>query len=713
MAAIGKIRSWGPILVGVIGLALFAFIAEELVRSTDSMRNDSRQQIGEVLGKKISVQEYQALIDEYQEVMKVTQGRDNFSEEELSQLKDQVWNTYVQNALIADEAEKLGLAVTDQELQNVLKEGTNPMLAQTPFVNQTTGRFDANQLKKFMADYKSAQSTNPQMAQQYESIYKYWTFIEKNLRQQLLAQKYQSLLASCFISNTIEQKMAFKDENEEASIELAAVPYSSIKDTDIKVEESDMKAKYDELKDMFRMLVETRDVKYVRYTVAASNADRQALVTQVTDIQKQLAAADDPAEIVRKSQSLVPYLGLPVSKNAMPRDIAALVDSIAVGTTSKVIPGNADNTLNVIRVFSKQQLPDSIQFRVIQVGAEDVAKARTQADSIYNAVKGGADFEALAKKYNQTGEKTWLTGSQYEMSPSLDKDTKTYLETVTTLGAGETANVQMTSGNVIVQVLDRKAFTDKYLAAVVKRSVDFTKDTYSQAYNKFSAFVSETQKADQLEANAKKNGYKVEVLNNVTTSQHGIAGIRATRDALKWVFEAKEGDISPLYECGNNDDLLVLTLTKVNKEGYRSLDDEQVKEYVKNEVIRDKKAEKIMANLKDIKNVSLAKNKGAQVSVVDQVTFASPVFVSATGAAEPALSGAVAATKAGAFCKAPVKGMAGVYLFSVKSKKNRPVKFDAKTVDASLRQRAMQSAGNFMSDLYSNAKVKDNRYLYF
>ncbi len=713
MAAIGKIRSWGPILVGVIGLALFAFIAEELVRSTDSMRNDSRQQIGEVLGKKISVQEYQALIDEYQEVMKVTQGRDNFSEEELSQLKDQVWNTYVQNALIADEAEKLGLAVTDQELQNVLKEGTNPMLAQTPFVNQTTGRFDANQLKKFMADYKSAQSTNPQMAQQYESIYKYWTFIEKNLRQQLLAQKYQSLLASCFISNTIEQKMAFKDENEEASIELAAVPYSSIKDTDIKVEESDMKAKYDELKDMFRMLVETRDVKYVRYTVAASNADRQALVTQVTDIQKQLAAADDPAEIVRKSQSLVPYLGLPVSKNAMPRDIAALVDSIAVGTTSKVIPGNADNTLNVIRVFSKQQLPDSIQFRVIQVGAEDVAKARTQADSIYNAVKGGADFEALAKKYNQTGEKTWLTGSQYEMSPSLDKDTKTYLETVTTLGAGETANVQMTSGNVIVQVLDRKAFTDKYLAAVVKRSVDFTKDTYSQAYNKFSAFVSETQKADQLEANAKKNGYKVEVLNNVTTSQHGIAGIRATRDALKWVFEAKEGDISPLYECGNNDNLLVLTLTKVNKEGYRSLDDEQVKEYVKNEVIRDKKAEKIMANLKDIKNVSLAKNKGAQVSVVDQVTFASPVFVSATGAAEPALSGAVAATKAGAFCKAPVKGMAGVYLFSVKSKKNRPVKFDAKTVDASLRQRAMQSAGNFMSDLYSNAKVKDNRYLYF
>ena len=137
MAAIGKIRSWGTVLVSVIGLALFAFIAEELVRSTDSMRNDSRQQVGEVLGKKISVQEFQALIDEYQQVIKMTQGRDNLSEEELNQVKDMVWNTYVQTSIIEKEAEELGLTVTDQELQNILKEGTNPLLAQTPFVNHT------------------------------------------------------------------------------------------------------------------------------------------------------------------------------------------------------------------------------------------------------------------------------------------------------------------------------------------------------------------------------------------------------------------------------------------------------------------------------------------------------------------------------------------------------------------------------------------------
>lgn len=142
MAAIGKIRSWGPVLATVIGLALFAFIAEEMFRSCEATSNEKRQQVGEVLGKKISVQDFQSLVDEYQSVIKMTQGRDNLSEEELNQVKDQVWQQFVNNTIMEAEAEKLGLTVTDEELQNILKTGTNPMLMQTPFVNQQTGRFD-------------------------------------------------------------------------------------------------------------------------------------------------------------------------------------------------------------------------------------------------------------------------------------------------------------------------------------------------------------------------------------------------------------------------------------------------------------------------------------------------------------------------------------------------------------------------------------------
>ena len=195
MAALGKIRSKGVLLIIIIAVGLFAFIAEEAVRSCESTKNEQRQQVGEVLGEKISVQDFQKLVDEYSEVIKMQQGTDNLNEEQLNQVKDMVWNSYVQSKMIESEAEKLGLRVTDGELQNILKQGTNPLLMQTPFINQQTGRFDVNQLQKFLADYKTQQGANPQLAQQYQTLYKYWSFIEKTLRQQTLAQKYQSLLA--------------------------------------------------------------------------------------------------------------------------------------------------------------------------------------------------------------------------------------------------------------------------------------------------------------------------------------------------------------------------------------------------------------------------------------------------------------------------------------------------------------------------------------
>ena len=265
MAAIGKIRSWGPVLATVIGLALFAFIAEEMFRSCEATGNERRQQVGEVLGKKISVQEFQSLVDEYQDVIKMTQGRDNLSEEELNQVKDQVWQQFVNNTILEKEAEKLGLTVTDAEMQNVLKAGTHPMLAQTPFVNQQTGRFDATQLTKFLADYKKAQQTTGEneMVEQYQRIYNYWKFIEKNLRQQMLAQKYQTLLGQCLLSNPVSAKMAFEGQNQESDIQLAALPYSAIKDADVTVSDADLKAKYDEKKEMFKQYVESRDIKYV------------------------------------------------------------------------------------------------------------------------------------------------------------------------------------------------------------------------------------------------------------------------------------------------------------------------------------------------------------------------------------------------------------------------------------------------------------------
>ena len=713
MAALGKIRKRGMILISIIGLGLFAFIAEEGFRSCEASRNDQRQQVGKVLGEKVNVQDFQKLIDEYTEVIKMQQGVDNLNEMQMNQVKDMVWQTYIQTKVVEDEAKKIGLTVTDAELQNILAEGTNPMLLQTPFVNRQTGRFDVNSLKKFIADYKTQQTANPQMAAQYQTLYKYWTFIERTLRQQILAQKYQSLLAGCILSNPVEAKLSYKEENEESSIQLATFAYSTIDDSKIKVQDADLKAKYDELKERFKQNVESRDIKYVTVRVEPSPADRAELQQTFKKYTTDLAAASEPANIVRKSTSLVNYLGIPVAKTAYPNDIADKLDSMAVGQTYGPFETKMDNSMNVVKLISKQLLPDSVQYRQIQVIGKTPAEAQKRADSIYTALNAGAAFETIAKKYGQSGEKVWMTTAQYQNAPSLDADTKTYIGTLNNSGVNELKNIKIGQGNLIVQVVDRRAMINKYTAAVIKKTIDFSKDTYSKAYNKFSSFVSANQTPESIQKNAKSSGYTVQDAKDITTSIHTLVGINATREAMKWLFDAKEGEISPMYECGNNDQLLLVVLDKIHPKGYRSYDDPQVKEFLKAEVLRDKKAEQLMAKAKDVKNIAAAQAKGAKVDAVNQITFAAPVFVMSVGASEPALSGAVAATAKGKFSSRPVKGNAGVYVFEVTGRTMRPGKFDAKTEEQKTRQKALQYAGNFMNELILKANIEDNRYLFF
>lgn len=719
MTALGKIRSKGILLIIIIGLGLFAFIAEEAFRSCNGIKGQNSQQIGEVLGEKIYVQDFQKLLEEYQDAMKLTMRTDNLSEDQLNQLKDQVWQQLVSERVMKEDCKKLGLTVTEDELQNVLNDGTNQLLTQTPFVNQQTGRFDVSILKQFIDAYRKAEaSNNSQQLDQMRPAYNYWLFVEKNLRTQLLAQKYQSLLANCVLSNKVEAKMAFNEENEEAQIQLASIAYNTIKDADIKVTDEELKAKYEELKPAFRQQQETRDVKMVDVQVKASATDRAQLQKDMAGYQKQLAAAADPTQVVSKSGSMIQYIGLPVSGKAFQQypDIASKIDSMAVGTTG-VVENTKDNTYNIVRILSRTELPDSVEFRQIQVGGKTLEAARTSADSIQKALAAGGDFQAIAKRYGQDSTTTWFTGAMYEQATTMSQDNRAYIEALLNGAVGSTQNIELTQGNVVIQVLNRKAMKSKAVAAVIKKEIRFSDNTYSKAYNRFSQFVTQSQASlADLQKHATKFGYTVQDLNDFATSSHTVGNVGGSgiRDAIKWIFEAKEGQVSQLFEAGKeNDHLLVLCMTKIHPQGYRPWDDAQVKEILKREVIRDKKAAMIMAKLKGVNSIAAAQAKGAKVSTVNQITFAAPAFIQATGAAEPALSGAVAATAQGKFCSAPVKGNAGVYVFQVVKKQMRPAKYNEEQQIQMCRQRAMQYMGNFMQDLVFAAGVVDNRYLFF
>ncbi len=714
MAALGTIRSKGTFLIIIIGLGLFGFIAGDMFRSCESTGRMRSTRVGEILGEKIGIEDYQNYLNEFVECTKITAP----SADE-DQIRTMAWNAFVQNKVIENEAEKLGLTVTNDEVKNAMMQGTNQVLMEvanvTGFVNQQTGRFDFNMYNEFINNYKTNRNSSPQAAEYYDKVYKFLAFKVKQMRQQMLAQKYQALLSTSLLSNPIEAKFAFDAEKNESDVQLAYIDYKTINDKDVQVSESELKDKYNQKKEMFKIPEEIRSIKYILVKKQASAADRSALTAALTKCADQLKAGESPEKVVREGRSNISYLGVPVTKKAFSSDIANRLDSMAVGAVIGPVESPADNTMNVIKLLGKNTLPDSIQYRAISVGGKNANETATRADSVYKAIVGGGDFEAIAKKYGQTGEKAWMTTAQYERASNMTKDNETIFNAMNNLGVNEVKSIPLTQGTLILQVVDRKAMVTKYDVAVVKRDITYSDETSHAISDKFKQFVAGHQSLEQMEKDAAKAGYQVLDAKNVMTSQGGIPGIGNSRDALKWVFEAEKNDISEVMTCGNSrDEILVMALTDIYPKGYMTMENEEVKNYVQQEVLRDKKAEKLIEKLKGVKSIAEAESKGAKTTEVNQISLASPSFVAALQSQEPALSGAVAATAKGKFSAHPVKGYAGVYVFQVKDKRVVEGKFDAK-------EYATRAAQNYMSnlsrtvfqELLINADVKDNRYLFF
>lgn len=712
MATLQKIRSKGPLLVIVIGLALFAFIAGDAWKVLQP--HQGKQDVGEVNGEVLSAQDYQKMVDELSEVIKLTNGLNSLTEDQLNNVKDQVWQSYVNNKLIAEQAEKLGLKVTDAEIQSIIDQGTHSLLMQTPFRNPQTGMFDKDMLKKFLVDYANLNAS--QMPAQYVEYYQkmgaFWQFVEKTLAQSTLAEKYQNLVAKSLISNPVAAEDAFNSRTEQSDLLLAGVPYSSINDSTVQVSDSEIKDLYNEKKEQFKQLVETRDIRYIDVKVVPSDADRKAVEKEVTEYSNQLASTTaDFGTFVRSTGSSVNYSDVPVSKSVFPADVASRLDSTNVNEVYGPYYNQTDDSFNAFKLLAKVSSPDSIQFRQIQVYADTEEKTKTLADSIYNALKGGADFAAVAKIYGQTGEATWVNAQSWEGS-ELDADNSKFINTLLNQPVNELANLNMGQANLILQVMNKKSMQTKYKVAVVKREVEFSKETYNAAYNKFSQFVAQNTTIDSMVKNAEESGYTLMPRTDLSSAEHYVGGVRSTREALKWIFAAKPGEVSPLYECGENDHLMVVALDKIHEAGYRDIN--SVAEMLRAEIRRDKKAEKIMEEMKKYNSIAQVKGmKDAVSDSVKHVTFSTPAYISVTRSSEPVI-GAVAAKTAANKVSAPIKGNGGVYMIQVYAKEKGSEKFDAKQEEATLTNMAVRIAGNqLINDLYQKAKVVDQRYLFF
>ena len=714
MATLGKIRKHGWLLLVVIGIALLAFIVGDGIKALGPSKNI--RNVGEINGDKISVEEYQKAVNEYEEVVRFARGNNTITEAEIAQIKDEVWNQMVSTKLIEDEVSRLGITVTPAELEAALDEGSHTLLAQSMFVNQQTGKFDKDLLYNFLSEYNSMDpSTMPsQYVDYYRNLYRYWNFIESNLKQELLLEKYEALVTNAQLSNPVAAQKAYDGRNNYCKLAFTVIPFTSLSDSAVTVTDADLRAVYNEHKENFRQFAEGRDVTSIDVAVVPSEEDRTALMAEVSEVAGQLAetAESEIDAVVRMSESTIPFSLMPRTAAGLAEDVAERIASMNIGEVAPAYYNEADDSYNTFKFLAKTTAPDSIQFRQIQVVEEEEARRTELGDSIYNALLAGADFAELAERYGQPTEPNWLGSASYERSTIIG-DNATYLVTLNSMKKGEIRKLSLQGVDLILQVTETKNPVEKYLVADIKRPAYFSKDTYNAAYNRLSQFVASNQSIDDFKANAEEAGFRLLDLNGLQNTAHSIGGVTSTRDALRWAFGAKKGEVSQIFEAGANDHLLALALEDIHPAGYASL--ETVKDMLTYEATNNKKAEKILASVKNVKTLAeAAALDGAKTDTLARVTFSSPVFVSAVPASEPALSGVAATLEQGQIA-GPIKGNGGIYFVQVVERGQGAQTFDAAQEQKNAISTATRSLGHtrLVNELFTKGKVVDNRYLFF
>jgi len=712
MATLQKIRSKGPLLLIVIGLAMLAFILGDAWKIIKP--NQNVQYVGSIDGKNISAMDFQNELENYTEVVKFGMGTNDLTEEMNNSIKDEVWSTMVRNTILENEAAKLGLAVTDAEVRDVIEKGTDPILANTPFSN-AQGQFDADNLKNFIAGYESLdRSAVPaEEMNYYDRMYKFWLYIEKEIKSSLLYGKYSSLVSSALISNPVAAKNSYENRISRADVLMAYLPFSSISDDQVTVSAQDFKNAYNENKEKLFNYAETRDIYYIDCEILPSQADRDALLTEMTDLTSQLGEqADDYASFLRRSLSKQQFSEVGRSLEYLPAMVAANIDSVnAEGMFGPVYDASADSYTS-FKLISTANGYDSIQYSIMQVAAASQEETDRIADSICTAVKGGADFAEIAAVYGQSGIEQWIASEQYE-GAAINGDNAKYLNALNSMKKGEVAIVPVTGASLVIKVSDVRNEVKKYVVAAIERPVEFSEETANKAYTDLSLFVAQNVTLDALKENAESSDYHLLYYPSFSSSSNYIGGVAKSHEALRWAFDADENEVSRIFEVGQaNDHLLVVAVSKINPAGYVSIEDAQTA--LASITINNKKADALMDKLSGVRTIEEAMAiEGAKTDTVQFCNFTNNAYIASLMSNEPTVGPSVMKLDQNVLT-APQRGQGCVFVAKKITADSHSAEFDENAELNRLKVLASSQIGqSLLQELYMRANVVDTRYKIF
>ena len=711
MATLEKIRSKAGLLVLVVGLALFAFIIGDFLNSGSTYFRQSQERIAEIDGEVIKIQDYQARVDEMTEIYKMQSGSASLPEEYMTQIRQSVFDGMVQEIVLDEATQKLGMVVGPEELFDMVQgENISPLIQQMQmFVNPQTGAFDKSALLTFLkqidvdniATYPAEQQAQLQQAQRF------WMFWEKNIKRQRLESKYTTLLSKAIAANALDAKAAFDESVENSDIVYAMQSYATIPDSTIAVSDSEIKQLYEQRKESYKQKA-SKIIDYIAVDIRPSKEDYDKVQADIESVKSELETTDRVADLVNEN-SEVPYVDAFFTENALDAEMKQFATTAEVGAIYGPVFDN--DKYRLFKLIDKTNAPDSVKGSHIMLAGKGEAETKALADSLLTVLKGGASFEELAKQFSADqaaengGELGWFTEATALRGVNAE-----FKDAVFGTPLNQIAVVKSMYGTHLVKVTEKTANVAKYKVADIDMTVSPSSKTYSNIYNELNQFISNNHSLEKLTANAKEAGYNLVSDATVTKDDQLLGSVQNSRQVIRWAFQNDKGAISEIFEC--NDKFVVAAMKGSLDEGYRPV--ELVAAPLKAELIAQKKGEQIAAALaaKNLTSVeAYAEAMGAKVDSVKFVNFATR-RISGIGI-EPNLNAAVAMAQVDQV-SAPVKGNNGVYVFKVYARNK-----DAKTYDEAEQVRTLDATNAYrvgfqaIQSLINKAEVEDNRIRFY
>jgi peptidyl-prolyl cis-trans isomerase D len=704
MAVLDKIRSKGVLLVGAVGLALLAFIVGDFLNSGSSYFNKTREIVAEIVGEDINIKDYTASIEQMTEVYKIETGKSELNDEMMTQLRTSVWESLVNEKILNAEAKKLGLAVSADELSDrLIGNNIHPLIQQRRSFAGENGQFSRPILVQFLNSLEQTPE-NGDMKQQIDKAKSYWKFWENTVKNSILQEKYNALISKSVSANSIDAKMSYNDRKVSVDVAYVVQPYYAIPDSAVKVSNSDIKERYNKQKEQYKQEANCA-INYVTFNIKPLQEDFKDAEAWINRLSAEFKTTEDVVGLVN-SNSDVMYTGKNYSLASVPANLKTFAFSGITGDIYGPIFENDTYTMARIMESGISQ-SDSVKLRHIFLVQKDEAKT----DSLLAALKSGADFASLAKKYSavkQTADNGGEIGWLQEGVSGIEKE---IITTAFAKPVNEVFTIKNAQGTQIMQVTERTAARSKVKLAILERKVVPSSRSYSKIYNDAKQFAVDMN-AEKFEKVAKEKGYAVRPATDILQNADRVGDIQKAREIVRWAFKSEKGDVSDVFDCGTQ--FVVALSTEVNEKGYRSV--EKMTDQLKAEITKDKKAELMIKNLtaqlsKNPSLEALAAGFGDSVKVATAVNFAAYQFGNA--GSEPTVIGKSTITPLNKV-SAPIKGNAGVYVIRTSNKVENPQPLDAKMEIMQLNSRMSYSLPYMIiQDMKDKADIVDNRMNFF